>query len=413
MSISPISTPMSYLLPTNAILQDQSQLTNLDQQMATGQSVNSPADNPTAAAGSLQLGQQISSLNLDGSTAGLAQSSLQDLSSTVGSISTLVQSLRQTALSASNGTTNSQDRQALADSVNEGLQQLVQLGNTQTPDGNYLLSGSQSNTQPFNNNGSNVSYQGDAGTNSLQIAQGLTVPTSLSGQFLMMDIPTGNGYAAVSAASGNTGTATVAIGGVNNLSEATAMDTNNQSYTLGFSVSSSGVAHSDYTVTNASGVVVSSGAYTPGTSIDVAGNQMTINGVPANGDTFQIQPAKNQSLFQTVQQMANLLSQGASNGAGGAQFDQGMNNVLSNLNQGLTRLLTGQAAIGSSLAQINAISGMNQTQSTNDQIAQSNLISANLPAVATQFQQGTTALQASLSAFSAMQGLNLFSTLKF
>ena len=90
-----------------------------------------------------------------------------------------------------------------------------------------------------------------------------------------------------------------------------------------------------------------------------------------------------------------------------------MNNVLSNLNQGLTRLLTGQAAIGSSLAQINAITNVNQVQSSNDQITQSGLISANLPAVATQFQQGSTALQAALSAFSAMQGLNLFATLHF
>ncbi|MCR2831253.1 flagellar hook-associated protein FlgL [Acidithiobacillus ferrooxidans] len=413
MPVSPISTPVSYALPTNAILQDQAQLANLNQQMATGQAVNSPADNPSAAASSLQLGQQISALSLDGATAGLAQSSLQNMSSTVGSISSLVQSLRQTALAAANGTTNSQDRLALAGSVNQGLQQLVQLGNTQTPDGNYLLSGSQSNTQPFSSNGSGVAYQGDAGTNALQIAPGLTVPTSLSGQFLLMDIPTGNGYAAVNAASGNTGTATVSVGGVSNLVAATAMDTGNQSYTLGFATAGSGVAQSFYTVTNASGTVVSSGAYTPGAAIDVAGNQFTINGNPASGDSFQIAPAKNQSLFQTVNQMANLLSQGASNGAGGAQFDQGMSNVLSSLNQGLTRLLTGQAAIGSSLAQINAIAGVNQTQSSNDQIAQSNLISANLPAVATQFEQGSTALQAALSAFSAMQGLNLFATLKF
>lgn len=413
MSISPVSTPVSYALPTSSILQDQAQLTTLDQQMATGQAVNSPGANPAAAAENLQIGQQLSSLSLDGSTAGLAQSSLQNLSSAVGSINTLVQSLRQTALTAANGTSNAQDRQALADSVNQGLQQLVQLGNSQTPGGNYLLSGSQSGTQPFNHNGNQVTYQGDAGTNALQIAPGLTIPSSLSGQFLLMDIPTGNGYAAATASSGNTGTATVAMGGVMDLAAATAMDAGNQSYTLSFTNSSSGVATSSYAVTNASGTVVSSGQYTPGTVIDVAGNQLTINGNPATGDTFQISPTKNQSLFQTVQQMARLLSQGSSNGAGGAQFDQGMNNVLSNLNQGLTRLLTGQAAIGSSLAQINAITNVNQVQSSNDQITQSGLISANLPAVATQFQQGSTALQAALSAFSAMQGLNLFATLHF
>jgi flagellar hook-associated protein 3 FlgL len=144
----------------------------------------------------------------------------------------------------------------------------------------------------------------------------------------------------------------------------------------------------------------------------VAGSQFTLQGTPAAGDIFTIAPAKNQSLFQTVQQMSTLLSQGGSGGAPGAQFDQGMNNILSNFNQGLTRLLTGQAAVGSSLAQINAVSQTNSTQQTNDAITQNGLISANLPAVATAFEQGSTALQAALGAFSAIQGMNLFTTLK-
>ncbi|OYV75307.1 MAG: hypothetical protein B7Z70_11020, partial [Acidithiobacillus ferrivorans] len=147
--ISAISTPNSYALPTNAILADQSQLTMLNQELATGQAISNPGGNPTAASQNVQITQQIAALTLDGETAGLAQSSLQTLSSTIGSISSLVQSLRQTALTAANGTVNGQDRQALAISVNEGLQQLLQLGNSQTPDGNYLLSGSQSSTSPF------------------------------------------------------------------------------------------------------------------------------------------------------------------------------------------------------------------------------------------------------------------------
>ena len=408
--ISAISTPNSYALPTNAILADQSQLTMLNQELATGQAISNPGGNPTAASQNVQITQQIAALTLDGETAGLAQSSLQTLSSTIGSISSLVQSLRQTALTAANGTVNGQDRQALAISVNEGLQQLLQLGNSQTPDGNYLLSGSQSSTSPFALNGGTVSYEGNAGTNRLQIAPGLTIPTSLSGQFLLMDIPTGNGYAAVNAASGNVGAATVAVGGVTNLAAATAMDVQNQSYSLQFSTGSAGA--SGYAIVNASGTTVASGAYTPNTVIDVAGSQFTLQGTPAAGDVFTIAPAKNQSLFQTVQQMSTLLSQGGSGGAPGAQFDQGMNSILSNFNQGLTRLLTGQAAVGSSLAQINAVSQTNSTQQTNDAITQSGLISANLPAVATAFEQGSTALQAALGAFSAIQGMNLFTTLK-
>jgi flagellar hook-associated protein 3 FlgL len=418
-----LSTPETYSIPTAAILQDQANLTQLNVQMATGLAVNSPASNPVAESQSIAINQQLAAYAVDGQTSSIAQSNLQNLSSTVGSISTLLQSLRQTALAAANATVNAQDRQAMGYTVANNLQNLLQIGNTKTPDGNYLLAGSQTNTQPFSQATSGVIYNGDASTNNLQIAPGITVPSSLSGQFLLMNIPTGNGYAQVSAASGNvnlTGSVTVSVEGVTNTTQASQMQSQNQSFALTFvtgtSVSGNNVY---YSITPSGSTTAVSGLYTAGTTVVVSGSQYLIQGTPAvsgstsSGDVFYLKPSSNQSLFQTVQDLATYLNGAGTGASSQAAFSQHISNIISNLNQGLTRTLTAQAYVGSALAQVTAVGQTSSTAQTNDQVAVNNLMSANLPAVATQFAQGTSAMQAALSAFAAMQGLNLFSTLKF
>lgn len=407
-----ISTPESYAIPLSGILARQASLTNLDAQMATGTRLLSPGTDPAAAAESIQVANQTSALSLDTQTAGMANDNLGQISGTIGSVINLLQSIRQSALAAVNGTVNSQDRQAIADTVNNGSKELLQLANTQTPGGSYLFSGSQSGTQPFalQSNGT-VSYYGDASANHLQISPNLTVPASLSGQFLFMDIPTGNGAAQVTAASGNAGAATVTVGGIVDPLAAAAMDASNSSYTLSFSVSGGALLYS--VVASGTTSVVASGTYEAGATIAVGGSEFTMHGTPAANDAFTISPSKNQSLFSTLQQVVSLLSNVGVGGAAQAQFAQGMDNVIASLNQGLTRALTAQAGVGANMAEIQAVSTANTNLRYADAQTQSDVSSANIAQVASAFAEGQTALQAALSAFSAMNGLNLFSVLKF
>jgi flagellar hook-associated protein 1 len=80
-----------------------------------------------------------------------------------------------------------------------------------------------------------------------------------------------------SAASANTGSASIQSASVPDLSAWTAGD-----YTLSFSSASA------YTVTDSAGATVASGSYTPGTPISFNGIDVTLVGTPAGGDSFAV-----------------------------------------------------------------------------------------------------------------------------
>ena len=55
--------------------------------------------------------------------------------------------------------------------------------------------------------------------------------------------------------------------------------------------------------------VVASGTYTAGQAIAFAGVQVTLSGQPAAGDSFNVAPSTNQSIFTTVQNLVTALQQ--------------------------------------------------------------------------------------------------------
>ncbi len=71
-------------------------------------------------------------------------------------------------------------------------------------------------------------------------------------------------------------------------------------------------------------------------------------------------------------------------------------------------MLSAEASLGTSLAEIQAVQTQDNTVSTADQVNLSNIQSASLPAVITQFSEGVTALQAAQAAFGKISGLSLF-----
>jgi flagellar hook-associated protein 3 FlgL len=84
-----------------------------------------------------------------------------------------------------------------------------------------------------------VVFNGDAGTNQVEIAPSLTVASTISGQGIFMNIPAGTDGVAVSASGGNTGTAYAVASGVTNLSQVTAASLAGTQYDISFSGSGS------------------------------------------------------------------------------------------------------------------------------------------------------------------------------
>jgi len=420
-----LSTQQIFQTGLNGMLQQQNTLNNLSEQLSTGNALNNPASNPTAYAQVLNLGSRLANLSNYQQNNQYVQQNLNQSSSTLQSVGTLLNQVQQLAVQMNNGTVNGNDLQNAVTAMQSNLQQLVQLANTQNANGKYIYGGSQDNSPPFAlQSDGQVVYLGDGGTNSLQIGPSLSVPSNQPGNQIFMDVPAGNGTFTVTPSSGNysagsSGTVTLGAGSVLDPSAAqNAFVAQGASFQISISQGSSGMT---YTVSSGTGnpptswSPVSSGSYTAGQSIEIPGSngpmaQVTAQGTPGSGqtDTFTLQAAKPQSLFQTFQDIITALKAGTGSAAANTQRAQGLSNALANLSAAQTQLLSTQAAIGSQLQAAQSVSTLNTNLTQQFQSTQSSLADISYPEVITQFQESSTALQAAQKAFVQVQGLSLF-----
>jgi flagellar hook-associated protein 3 FlgL len=172
---------------SNDILQDLYQAQNQEQialqQLASGKLINMPSDNPAGAAEMVQNQAQQDQADQFLQNTSAVEGQLQTADSTLSSV---VESLTQAislGTEGANGTNSPADLQAIAQQV-QGIQdQVVQLANT-SYQGNYIFSGTDTNTVPFTLDSSapdGVTYNGNTDVNTVQIAQGNSVQTNLPG----------------------------------------------------------------------------------------------------------------------------------------------------------------------------------------------------------------------------------------
>ena len=168
-----ISTSMLNGNAVSAILQDQSNLSNTQQQLASGLKINNPSDNPVGAAQLLAL-NNISSQDTQYTTNGQAANTNLTLEQTALSSSTsTLQSIRDLVLQANSGTNTPSDLKAIGTQIQTLEQQLMSTANTKNDAGQYLFSGYMQSTQPFVRGGSgSVTYAGDSGTSTIALDSG-------------------------------------------------------------------------------------------------------------------------------------------------------------------------------------------------------------------------------------------------
>lgn len=413
-----ISTNEFLLGSLNDILAQQENVNKLNRQISTGQTLIDASDDPGGAGEVVRLASQVGSLAYDTANGQAAAATLQSGVSSLQQVTNLLDQLRSTVTAAANGgVTTDSNRQADAGLAQGLLEQLVQLANTQGPNGGYLFAGSKSNAPAFQTlaNGQ-VVFAGDGGSNQVQIAPSLNITSTVSGRNVFTNVPAGDQGVAVAASSSNTGQAVVVAQGVTSLSQVTAAGIAGTEYDMTFAGPATSLT---YQVTsghgapgsagyNATSGVVASGSYTPGSYISFGGVSVGVNGTPSAGDSFAVRPGATTSLFQIVQDFIGALQMPQSSGAQTAQAQQALQNVLSNLGGALTGVLSAQATLGASLTEIQSVATQSSSQSAGANTAISNLQSANLPQVIANYSEGLTVLQAAQLAFSKVQNLTLF-----
>lgn len=164
-AIAPIpSGRVSNLLITqrlSAQLQaDEVGLQLLETQVATGQRLTLPSDDPTAAAQAININRLIQQKQQIQTNLDTNQSYLSATDAALGNVSDLLNHARSTALSVAGTVADSSQRQTAAQVVASAIQQLTVIGNQQF-NGRYLFAGSLSGAAPFQTKGPYVKYSGN------------------------------------------------------------------------------------------------------------------------------------------------------------------------------------------------------------------------------------------------------------
>jgi flagellar hook-associated protein 3 FlgL len=385
---------------TNAVAQMDALETALSQtqsQLSTGKQLQSAADNPTAMTEVNLLNAQLSASQQQVSNGNLVTSGLQLEQNALTNATTALQSARDIAIEGNNSDLSLTDRQGLVAQLQQLQQTLLASGNSQDAQGTYLFGGTASGSPPFAASGTSVSYVGNDQVNQVQISPDQSLSVGDAGSAVFMNIPAGNGTFTTAAAGANTGSASIDTGSVTDPAAWVA-----DVYTVSFS------SPTQYQVTNGTGTVVASGAYTSGNAIAFNGAQVTISGTPAAGDQFTVAPAGKASVFSTI---AGLIATLGSSTLSSAQISTQVGGAIQQIDSALNNINDVQAGVGGRLNAITAAASSAQTTQTNLTASVSQLSDVDYAAAVTKLSSQELTLQAAQESYASIAKLSLFNYL--
>lgn len=395
-----ISTSQIFSMGLGAMLDKQTDLVRTQQQISTGQRMLSPSDDPVAAVRNLELSRAKDRTEQFERNTQLLDSRLRLEESVLSESVTLLQRVRELAVQANNATQSNESRQSIALEIRQHMDSLLAYANTQDSDGRYIFSGYQQSTPAFSLTNAGITYNGDDGQRLLQAGPGRQIADSDPGSAVFMAILNGNGQFSASATATNQGDAIVAVNAVSDPGSFSG-----QTLTVQFT------SPDRYEIVDASSAVVGSGTYVPGADIVAGGMSFQIEGQPATGDSFTLQPAQRQDVFSMLDELATSLEQGRGDAAGRAQQTSEINHAMGNLDQALDHILGKQTEVGARMASLDRQIDINAGASLQIEENLSLVNDLDYAEAITRFNQQLTSLQAAQQAFSKVQGLSLFNYL--
>lgn len=283
-----ISTSQIYSVANIGMRDAQVAVNRTQEQMDSGKRVLSPADDPVAATSILTMTQELSRTTQFTKNIDAADNNLTLEETTIQSVLNTIQRMRELAVRAGNtAVLTAADYKSIGAEVDANLQQILSLQNTRNAAGQYIFSGFQSETKPFeSDSGGKFTYKGDEGQLRIQTSTSLTVAVSDSGKRIFMDVPSSNNTFNAYANSANTATppAVINVGEVVDQKEYDKFYPQDMKITFN-AVSGVNPPTSNYTVTDrATGrVIVADQVFVSGKDIEVNGAKFSIYGTPASG----------------------------------------------------------------------------------------------------------------------------------
>lgn len=385
--------------------QQAAELAKLQNQVAIGRKVNSPADDPIAAVHIMELERAQSESAQFAKNSTLIKNRLNLEEQALADVGTILTRVRELTLQASNiGTLGDNDRASIATELASRLAELQDVANRQDGNGEHLFGGFSTLTKPFNGGGAApVNYAGDQGSRLLQVSPTQRVADSHSGFDVFVNIPEGNGTFATAASAANTGGGAIDVGAV--VDRASWIPDN---YTVTFTTPTTWEVADSATPAN----VIATGPYTSGSPIEFNGVRIEITGEPAAGDTFSVTRSRSEDVFSTLNGIISALRQPAGTPASNAQLATALEGSLQQIDMAADHLLSVRAEVGARLWTLDSADSARESLDIDIASSLSDLRDLDYAEALTKMNQRLVGLEAAQLSYTKISQLSLFNYLR-
>lgn len=400
MSINRVGTANMYDSTINNLGSRQSSLVDLMEKTTAGKRVLRASDDPVAAAQAERARTRITRSENDQRVLGAQRDVIAQGESELGKAHGALQDFRDLLLQAGNGSYDQVARDALVQQMQSLRDQILGYANAKDANGLPIFRGLGSPDTPLQSTPPGSSSQLNPGQNT---GSDNGLPISLDGHAAWLNVPTGNGVFVVNGAATNSGKAWADVGSVTDPSKVTG-----DSYTLVFAKDPT-TGEISYEINSssatASNPVVPPTPYKEGQAIAVGGQQISIKGTPADGDSFIMSPSSRTDIFSVLDQAIATVKGGA---AGSAALQQGLGRALSELDSGMNRVQAMRSYAGDQLNRADRLESDMKDQALTQEGARSRAEDIDMITALSQVETQKVGLQAALQSYAQMQKLSLF-----
>jgi flagellar hook-associated protein 3 FlgL len=388
-----------------AMLDQQNKVSTTQLQLSSGRRVQSPADDPASAARILDLSGAIERNQQYQNNGDRAQARLEREEAVLIGVGNLLQRANELTVQGNNDVLGESDTQAIAAEMRQLLNELFSLANTRDSNGEYLFSGYQSNTRPFEKiPGVGFNYLGDLGQRMLQISPDRQIADGNQGYEVFMDIATypvanvasspATAFTAIAAGDitidGGNGNGPVSLGAIPPAADAVERaaqlrDAINSIY------SQTGVSVENDTNTTLNLTAVGG----DGLTINMAGSASTVTTGLTSGTYLVSSSIRN--IFETLDQVSTQLE---NNGR--------LDRYIGDIQLALENILEVRSNVG---GRLNAIEEQHEVNEDIELVLQAHISEEqdlDYAEAITRFERQMTALQAAQQSYVKIQSLSLF-----
>ncbi|MGY8897951.1 MAG: flagellar hook-associated protein FlgL [Paraglaciecola sp.] len=402
-----ISTGQLYDRSIRAVLDNQDDLSDVQQQLSTGKKLLRPSDDPVGSAQVIRLTEEIDLINQYNKNNNLLTNSIEQEETILGNVTDNIQRARQLMIQAGNGILDVDDRKAIAIEIGQIRDQIFDAMNSQSANGEYIFAGYQSATPAFSYtagaSGNKYAFEGDEGLNEIRISNTFSLAMNNSGQTVFEDV-----YARLDSqitSSSGVASASTRISTQNEFDQFHSQNydpvvaANNE-----FQISIS--AADQVTITNVgTGAVVGTQPFISGEPFEFKGQEFTIEGVVGDTVNYALQKPEKTNIAETLNDFYNSLND---ENISDQDYAQAISDALIGVDNSLTSIADSISLLGGKLNVAQSVFASNLDLEISNKTARANIEEVDYAEAVSELSKQEAALQAAQATFAKVTGLSLF-----